>query len=120
MEDVNITIAGPEHIDDLRELWLALHHHHQQVSSLQPLVTDDELSWERRSQLYRKELADGGGFLAIAARSCQPVGYATVVLREGPDDTWPVGERYAELYSLSVLPDERGRGIGGLIFEAVE
>jgi ribosomal protein S18 acetylase RimI-like enzyme len=42
------------------------------------------------------------------------------MLREGPDDTWPVGERYAELYSLSVVCDQRGRGIGTALFEAVE
>jgi ribosomal protein S18 acetylase RimI-like enzyme len=42
------------------------------------------------------------------------------MLRQGPDDTWPVGERYAELYSLSVTPDQRGRGIGTALFDAVE
>ncbi len=87
---------------------------------LQPLVDDDELSWQRRSRLYRQALAEDGGFLVIATNVSRPVGYATVVLREGPDDTWPVSERYAELYSLSVAPDERGRGIGTALFEAVD
>lgn len=120
MEDLSITIGGEECIDQLRELWLALHHHHRQVSSLQPLVDCDERSWDRRSRLYHKELSDDGGLLAIATKTSRPVGYAMVVLREGPDDTWPVGDRYAELYSLSVASDERGRGIGSALFDAVE
>ena len=44
------------------------------------------------------------------------IGYATVCIEHAPDDTFPAGERYAELYSLSVKPDLRGRGIGsGLV-----
>jgi ribosomal protein S18 acetylase RimI-like enzyme len=31
-----------------------------------------------------------------------------------------VGDRYAELYSLSVAPDERAQGVGTALFEAVE
>jgi hypothetical protein len=45
-----IAAAGPDRIDELRPLWLQLHHHHQSVSPLQPFV-DDETSWAR--QLYR-------------------------------------------------------------------
>jgi hypothetical protein len=39
-----IVLAGPERIDELRPLWLQLHHHHQSVSPVQPFV-DDETSW---------------------------------------------------------------------------
>jgi ribosomal protein S18 acetylase RimI-like enzyme len=42
-----------------------------------------------------------------------------VRIEQGPDDTWPVNEQYAELDSLSVAPEERGH-IGGALFEAVE
>jgi len=28
-----------------RELWLAMHHHHKRVATLQPLVADDEISF---------------------------------------------------------------------------
>lgn len=35
-----------------------------------------------------------------------------VCIEHGPDDTFPVGVRYAELYSLSVTPQLRNRGIG--------
>lgn len=120
MAELKIEIAGSERVDEVRELWLALHHHHQKVASLQPLVDDDELSWQRRRALYREALADDGGFLVIAANGSRRVGYAIVRIHQGPDDTWPVGDRYAELYSLSVAPDERRHGIGGAIVDAVE
>jgi len=117
---LKLEVAGAERIDELRGLWLALHHHHQQVASLQPLVDDYELSWQRRSALYRQALSDDGGFLVIATNGGRRVGYAMVRIHEGPDDTWPIADRYAELYSLSVTPDERGHGIGGALVDAVE
>ena len=120
MPNLTIELAGTEKVDELRELWIALHRHHRRVASLQPLVADDEVSWQRRRALYHRELRDNQGFLAIARESGRAVGYAMVRLHRGPDDTWPVGEHYAELYSLSVLAEERGRGIGGALFDAVE
>ena len=47
------------------------------------------------------------GFLALARLRRAVAGYAMVCIEEGPDDTFPV----AELYSLSVDPELRGRGI---------
>ena len=44
-------LAGVERVDDLKELWPALHHHHRAVVSTLPLVEDDELSGERRRAL---------------------------------------------------------------------
>jgi ribosomal protein S18 acetylase RimI-like enzyme len=118
--ELEIEITGAERVDELRELWLALHHHHQQVASLQPLVADDELSWQRRRALYHQALSNDGGFLVIATNARHRVGYAMVRIHEGRDDTWPIADRYAELYSLSVTPDERSRGIGGALVDAVE
>jgi ribosomal protein S18 acetylase RimI-like enzyme len=36
------------------------------------------------------------------------------------DDTFPVAEQYAELYSLSVAPELRGRGIGTSLLDFVD
>ena len=41
-------------------------------------------------------------------------------MKPGPDDTWPVGQRWAELVSLAVLPDRRGGGIGSALMDAVD
>ena len=48
------------------------------------------------------------------------VGYAFVCIERGPDDTFPLGDRYAELYSLSVAPRLRGRGIGTQLLDFVD
>jgi ribosomal protein S18 acetylase RimI-like enzyme len=47
-------------------------------------------------------------------------GYAMVCIENGPDDTFPVGDRYAELYSLSVTPQLRNRGIGTRLLDFVD
>lgn len=120
LPELNIELGGLERVDELRHLWLALHHHHRAVATLQPLVDDDETSWQRRRALYRDLLAHEGGFFVLAKRGVRPVGYAAVVFRAGPDDTWPVGRRYAELYSLSVAAEERGRGIGSRILDEAD
>ena len=61
-----------------------------------------------------------GAWNQLEQKSGAPGAAGPVVFRKGPDDTWPVGDRYAELYSLSVAPDKRGQGIGTALFEAVE
>jgi ribosomal protein S18 acetylase RimI-like enzyme len=116
----SIGLAGAEKVDDLRELWLALHHHHQQTAALQPLVADDDLSWRRRRATYLAWLDSGEGLLLLATANERPIAYAMVHLQHGPDDTWPLGERYAELYSLSVAAGFRGQGIGSRLMDRVD
>jgi ribosomal protein S18 acetylase RimI-like enzyme len=115
-----VTLAGIDRVDDVRELWLALHHHHRSVVGPLPLVEDDELSWQRRRALYIDRLESGSGFLVLAAIAEAVVGYAFVCIEEGPDDTFPLGDRYAELYSLSVAPGLRGGGIGTQLLDFVD
>jgi len=115
-----VELADIDRLDEVRELWLALHHHHRAVVGPLPLVKDDELSWQRRRALYVDRLSSGGGFLVLASEQGSVIGYAVVCLESGPDDTFPVGERYAELYSLSVSPDLRGRGIGTRLLDFVD
>ena len=117
---VRLELAGIERVDELRELWLDLHDHHRAVVEGVPLVEDDELSWQRRRELYRERLSSGTGFLVLASDDDAAVGYAVVCIEPGPDDTFPVRERYAELYSLSVTPRLRGRGIGTRLLDFVE
>ena len=35
-------------------------------------------------------------------------------------DTWQVGDRVAELETMYLVPEERGRGLGGLLLDTVE
>jgi ribosomal protein S18 acetylase RimI-like enzyme len=117
---INVELAGPERVDEVRELWLALHHHHHAVVWSLPLVEDDELSWQRRRALYLERLRPGNGFLTLAVDEQSVVGYALVCIERDPDDTFPVGDRYAEVYSLSVAPQLRGRGIGTRLLDFVD
>jgi ribosomal protein S18 acetylase RimI-like enzyme len=115
-----LELAGVDRVDDVRGLWLALHHHHRQVVGSLPLVADDAASWRCRRELYADRLTTGRGFLVLASVGDEVVGYAFVCVEDGPDDTFPVGDRYAEVYSLSVAAPARGRGIGTRLLDFVD
>jgi ribosomal protein S18 acetylase RimI-like enzyme len=120
IERIQLELAGAERIDEVRGLWLELHHHHLQVVGSLPLVQDDMLSWQRRRALYLDRLGSGEGFLVIARQAQRPAGYAFVCVERGPDDTFPVGDRFAEIYSLSVAAGLRGQGIGTKLLDFVD
>ena len=118
--DVDI-VAGSAELDALEPLWIALHRHHRTVvPSAAMLVDDDSVSWSRRRALYRGWMAAGDALVLVARRSGAVVGYAVAHLRDGPDDTFAVGARYAELYSLSVAPEVRGGGVGTALMDALD
>jgi ribosomal protein S18 acetylase RimI-like enzyme len=121
-DDVDIgVVAAPAELDALEPLWVALHRHHRTVvPSVAMLVDDDAASWTRRRALYRDWLATGDALVLVARRAGTPVGYAVARLRDGPDDTFAVGARYAELYSLSVAPEARGGGVGTALMDALD
>ena len=113
-----IVLAGLDRVDELRPLWLQLHHHHARVSRVQPFV-DDETSWERRRRSY-VNLLERGGFALIAEEDDGMAGYATVLVHEGGDDSWSLEERWGEVWTLVVDQRRRGRGIGGALLDAVD
>ncbi|MDX6740384.1 GNAT family N-acetyltransferase [Actinocorallia sp. A-T 12471] len=115
---VEIVKVGPEAVDDLRELWLELHHHHQRV---QPgwRYKDDEASWLARRAEYGGWL-DGDGFALLAREGDKTVGYALVEVRTDPDDTWVSADRIAHIHSLLVRPEGRGHGVGTSLLDAVD
>ena len=57
---------------------------------------------------------------SLAERDGRLVGYAFAHLVDGPDETFAVGRRYAELYSLSIAPGERGGGIGTQLLDELD
>jgi GNAT superfamily N-acetyltransferase len=119
-DNTDIALAGIDRLDEVKHLWLDLHHHHQAVVKTVPLVEDDEESWQRRRALYCERLRCDGAFLVLAVALDRAVGYAFVCIEQGPDDTFPLGERYAELYSLSVAAGRRGEGIGTRLLDFVD
>jgi ribosomal protein S18 acetylase RimI-like enzyme len=117
--ETKVELGGKGCVDGLRALWLALHRHERRVAPTLPFVPDD-LSWCRRRSLYLAWLEREQGFLALARNRAGLVGYAFVRLEQGSDDTFPLGEHYAELYSLSVAEGWRGQGVGTLLLDFVD
>ncbi len=116
---LTLSVAGADRVDSLQELWLALHRHHRATANLQPVV-DDSISWRRRRRFYIDNLEAKSAFLVVANLDNHTVGYAMVLIEAGPDDTWPLGKRYAELYSLSVAPEVRRNGIATRLLDFVD
>jgi ribosomal protein S18 acetylase RimI-like enzyme len=113
-----IALAGAERVDELRPLWLQLHHHHAAVSRVQPFV-DDETSWTLRRKGY-VEILGAGGFVLVAEDDDGLAGYALVKLHEGGDDSWALADRWGEVWTLVVNERRRGRGIGSALLDAVD
>ena len=116
----SVELAGRESVDAVRALWIELHRHERSVAPGLPLITDDELSWRRRRSLYAAWLEQERGFLVLARNGSGVVGYAFVRLEQGADDTFPIGEHYAELYSLSVAREWRSQGIGTQLLDFID
>ena len=110
--------AGPERIADLEPLWRALYEHHRGIAEGVAGVRPFEDTWNQRQGQYREWLGgDGEAALLIAERDGRPVGYA--MLTAGPGAaTWDLGDRVAEIETLSVLADERGGGVGAALMQA--
>ncbi len=113
-----IALAGPDRVDELRPLWLQLHHHHASVSRVQPFV-DDETSWSARRASYVQTLEEGG-FALVAEDDGVLTGYAMVRIHEGPDDSWALEDRYGEVWTVVVAEHARGRGLGTALLDAVD
>jgi ribosomal protein S18 acetylase RimI-like enzyme len=116
---VTITVGSAEQIPSLREPFLALHAHHREVSSVE-LTEPDDRAWAARAATYEEHFRDGRARLHVAWAGERCVGYAFTVFHPGSDDTFPLGDGYAELYTLAVLPECRGAGIGSRLLDLVD
>jgi len=119
--EIVISRAGADRIDDVGPLWQALHQHHRSVAghltAVAPFRSDDD-SWLRRRAFYERLLARPDSFFLLAEREGRLVGYAAVSIG-GTEATLGVGDRVGSLESLSVVPEERGQGLGRRLMEAV-
>jgi ribosomal protein S18 acetylase RimI-like enzyme len=113
-------LPDPAGLDELRPAWLALHHHHLAVASFHALNRDDEASWAARRAMYAAGLADGDHDVLVAREGGRLLGYAVLRYAPGPDDTFLMPAGHAELVTLTVLPSERGRGVGSALLDEVD
>jgi GNAT superfamily N-acetyltransferase len=112
--------SSVEEIDVVEPLWNALQEHHVRVTpELDPQTPKRDLAnaWRIRRSKYVRWLENPETFFVIAEDECGPVGYAFVTVGPGYA-SWKTGERAAELETLSVLPEHRGRGVGAELIEA--
>ena len=117
--EVTISVGSVDEIPELREAFLSLHDHHRRIS-LVALTEPDERAWSARVATYRQYFDERRALLHVARVDERCRGYAFTVLHDGSDDTFPMGAGYAELYTLAVLPEYRGAGIGTSLLDAVD
>ncbi len=114
--DFVVRQGGRDDVDRLEPLWRALREHHVKLPAMPP-VRSSEDSWEFRKRQYLDWLSQDGYILLVAERGSELIGYAVVSLGEGAA-TWDLGERTAEIETLSVLESERGNGVGAALTQA--
>ena len=114
--DYAIRRGGRDDVERLEPLWRALREHHATLPRM-PAVRSLEDSWRHRRAEYLEWLSKDGYTLLLAERGGEPIGYAMVSLGGGAA-TWDVGERTAEIETLSVLASERGKGVGSALTRA--
>jgi ribosomal protein S18 acetylase RimI-like enzyme len=119
VNDLHIVRAGRERLDEVEPLWLGLHAEQRVIGpDLGPLLSPAE-SWRRARAVHQRSLAHAGSFLLLAEREERVVGYAWVEPAP-PSLFWDLGERRADVVAVAVLPEERGRGVGGALIEALK
>jgi ribosomal protein S18 acetylase RimI-like enzyme len=118
--DISIEELPSERLDEVEPLWNSLREHHANVApGWLELPRERADSWARRRREYREWLSSGSdAFVLVARRRGRVVAYAVVRLRDG-SATFASGERAGEVETLCVLPEERGRGVGALLLDAV-
>jgi RimJ/RimL family protein N-acetyltransferase len=109
-----------EDLADLEPVWNALQAHHAAISpDLGPQTparaTPD--AWRIRRSKYERWLRDPDTFFVVAEADGEPVGYACITIGM-PFAGWATGDRIAELETLTVLADQRGKGVGASLLEA--
>jgi RimJ/RimL family protein N-acetyltransferase len=107
-------------LDALEPVWNALQDHHAEITpelgpGTPPRSSAD--AWRIRRSKYERWLGDSDTFFVVAEADGKPVGYACVTIGM-PYASWATGDRLAELETLSVLADQRGKGIGAALLDA--
>ena len=104
-------------VERLEPLWRALRDHHASLPEMVPVRSLEE-SWKRRRAQYLEWLQDESYALFVAENDDELIGYAMVSVEDQAAPTWDVGDRTAEVETLSVLESERSKGVGRALMGA--
>ena len=122
---LSIQRAGIDRLDELAPLWAQMQSHHESVApaALTGEIAgfrDPEGSWARRRASYESWFATGDAVLHVAEDAAGRIaGYAMVRLSRGGWAQVDTPEAMAEIESLSVGREHRGRGLGSRLIAAV-
>lgn len=117
-ENITISTAGVDNVDELEMLWKALHQHHEDVAPHFGITLEHNESWRRRKANYHKWLHEQGTRLFIAKDHDKAVGYVLVRIIGG-SETWKSGDQIAEVETFSILPEYRGMGLGSRMMDDI-
>lgn len=109
-----------EEINAVEPMWNALQEHHVRITpELDPQTPGRDLAdaWRVRRSKYVRWLDDPATFFVVTEDGSGPIGYAFVTVGPGYA-SWRTGERAGVLETLSVLPNNRGSGVGEALIEA--
>ena len=123
MDDLTISLAGPERIDELEPVYRALYEHHVAVTTWRPAPErGPDVAWRRRRGRWEKTLSSPDGILLVAERAGRIVG-ALIGEVENPaegSDTFAVPTSTAHVHDLAVLPEAQGGGVGRALMDRFE
>jgi ribosomal protein S18 acetylase RimI-like enzyme len=112
----------PAEIDEVAELWQALHRHHVTLTAhLEGMIApvDEHESWRRRRARYLDWMAWPGTLAILAERRGRKAGYAVVTVRPDTQGSWSRGDSVGVVQTLSVAPEHQGAGVGSALLEEV-
>lgn len=123
VEPVRLRRLSVDDVDLLMPLWAEMHRHHLSVtehmhSVALPLRIDQ--AWANRRPLYVDWLSSSDAVALLAERGGRAVGYAMARVVHDPPRSWSIGPHVGILETLSVVPAERGNGLGSQLLAAVK
>jgi ribosomal protein S18 acetylase RimI-like enzyme len=123
MDDLTISLAGAERIDDVEPVYRALYEHHVAVTTWRPAPErGSDVAWQRRRKRYEETLSGADGILLVAERDERVVGALIGEVEDPADgsDTFAVPTSTAHVHDVAVLAEAQGAGIGRALMERFE